>query len=117
MTRYLVCMSLAEENAVFLANAAAHGTDLSIPRTIDFAHLLYSEFSAAQFKRAAERVGYRVRLKLFPPFEVDEPKAWDAVASTEMVPSVEQITRSEQELGALAKRFGGHSDGWIFASR
>jgi hypothetical protein len=107
-------MPLADENAEFLASIAARGTDLSIPQTIDFAHLLYSEFSAAQFKRAAENKGYRVQLKLFPPFEVEERKAWDAVASAEMVPSVEEITRCESELAALARRFGGHSDGWAF---
>jgi hypothetical protein len=108
-------MPLAEENALFLANLA-RGIDLSVPRTIGFAHLLYSEFSAAQFKRAAESAGYRVQVKLFPPFEVEEAKAWDAVVSVEMVPSVESITRFEEELGALAKQFGGQPDGWSFES-
>jgi hypothetical protein len=105
-------MSFAEENAEFLAIMAARGTDLSIPRTIGFAHLLPSEFSAAQFKRAAEGAGYRVRVNQFPPFGVEERREWDAVALADIIPCVEQITRCERELGALARTFGGHPDGW-----
>lgn len=106
-------MSLTDENAEFLANLA-RGIDLSVSRLIGFAHLFDSEFSAMQFKRAAENAGYQVQVKQFPPFEVEEPKTWDVVVSAELVPSVEQITRHEQELGSLARSFGGHSDGWGF---
>jgi hypothetical protein len=110
-------MSLADENAGVLADIAARGTDLSVPRVIDFAHLLYSEASAAQFKKAAEHAGYEVRMSLLPPSELeDREEVWDVVASSEMAPSVEQLTRCERELDALARMFGGHSDGWGFES-
>jgi len=110
-------MSLTDENAEVLESIAARGTDLSIPRTIDFAHLLYSEPTASQFKEAAENAGFRVRMALFPPSELDgQEDVWDVVASVEMVPSVGPITRCEQELDALARAFGGHSDGWGFES-
>jgi hypothetical protein len=33
-----------------------------------------------------------------------------------MVPTVEQVTRCEAELDALARSFGGHADGWGFES-
>ena len=73
MTRYLGYVSLAEENAEFLGNLV-RGVDLSVSRSIGFAHLFHSKFAAMQFKRAAESVGYQVQVKLFPPFEVEEPK-------------------------------------------
>lgn len=110
-------MSLAEENAEVLADIAARGTDLTVPRIIDFAHLLYSEAEASGFQRAAERSGYQVRMEALPASDAGgEAKVWDVVASSEMVPSVEQITRCEEELGALVQTFGGHSDGWGFES-
>jgi hypothetical protein len=110
-------MSLAEENAEVLGNIAARGTDLTVPRLIDFAHLLYSEAAASGFKRAAEEACYTVRIEAFPPSQTgEEDKVWDVIASSEMVPTVEHITRCEEELGALVHTFGGHSDGWGFES-
>jgi hypothetical protein len=108
-------MLFAEENAEFLA-IASRSIDLSIPRTVNFSHLLDSEFSGAQFRKAAESAGYSVRMRLFPPFEVEEPKAWEVVVSVEMVATIEEVTRHERDLGALARSFGGHSDGWSFES-
>jgi TRAP-type C4-dicarboxylate transport system substrate-binding protein len=110
-------MSLAAENAEVLESIAARGTDLSIPRTIDFAHLLYSDVTASEFKQVAEKAGYRVRMDIFPASELDgQEGVWDVVASSTMVPTVEQVTRCEAELDALARSFGGHADGWGFES-
>lgn len=110
-------MSLADENAGVLADIASRGTDLSIPRTVEFAHLLYSEVAAVQFKEAAERAGYHVRLAIFPADLGGQEGVWDVVASSTMVPTVEAVTRSEAELDALARSCGGHADGWGFESR
>lgn len=110
-------MSLVEDNAEVLASIAAHGIDLSVPRKIEFAHLLYSEQAATNFKAAAENAGYQVHMEIYPPSELDgREDVWDAVASSDMVPSIESITRTEQELDALARTFGGHTDGWAFES-
>jgi len=102
-------MSLAEENAEVLESIAARGTDLSIPRRVDFAHLFTSESGAVQFKEAAERSGYQV----FAERDGQEG-AWDVIASSTIIPSVEQITQIEQRLDVLARSFGGHADGWGF---
>jgi Regulator of ribonuclease activity B len=113
----LTGMSLADENAEVLADIAARGIDLSIPRLIEFAHLLYSEPTASKFKAAAEQAGYQVRMSPFLPSELDgREDVWDVVVRSEMMPSVEQITSCEEELDALARTFGGHSDGWGFES-
>lgn len=102
-------MSLADENAEVLEGIAARGTDLTIPREVDFAHVFFSEAEARQFKDAARRAGHQVSV------EQDESGAlWDVVASCKIVPSVEQITRTEEELDALARSFGGQADGWGF---
>ena len=110
-------MSLVEENAEVLADIAARGTDLSVTRIIDFAHLLYSKAEAFGFKHAAEKAGFNVQIEALPPTQTGgEDDVWDVIASLEMMPTVERITRCEQELGALVKMFGGHSDGWGFES-
>ena len=62
-----------------------------------------------RFKEAANNESYQVCIE-----RDDEQDAWDVIASSTMVPSTEQITRVEQELDALARSFGGHSDGWGF---
>lgn len=116
LAAYAVAMSLADENAGVLADIAARGTDLSVPRTVEFAHLLYSEAAASQFKEAAEAAGYQVRMAMFPADLSDRDGVWDVVASLTMVPTVEELTRSEAELDALAQSFGGHTDGWGFES-
>jgi hypothetical protein len=109
-------MSLAEENAEVLKDIAERGTNLSIPRTVEFAHLLYSELAAAQFKDAAENAGYQVRMEVFPPDLGGQAGVWDVVAPLTIVPAVDEVTRCEVELDALAKSFGGHADGWGFES-
>ena len=102
-------MSLADENAEVLKGIAARGTDLSISRLVDFAHVFFAEAEAVQFKYAAQSEGYQVSI------EQDESGAlWDVVASFQIVPSVEQVTRIEQELDGLARSFGGQADGWGF---
>jgi hypothetical protein len=56
-------------------------------------------------------------MDIFPASELDgQEGVWDVVASSTMVPTVEQVTRCEAELDALARSFGGHADGWGFES-
>lgn len=105
----MVPMSLTEENAEVLEGIAARGTDLSIPRLVDFAHVFFSEAEALGFKDAAETAGHQASI------EKDESgELWDVIASSKIVPSVEQVTRMEKELDDLAHSFGGKADGWGF---
>ncbi|EGF90229.1 hypothetical protein ABI_32450 [Asticcacaulis biprosthecium C19] len=39
---------------------------------------------------------------------------WDAVASKYMIPTCENITEAERELGAISRTYGGFPDGWGF---
>ena len=110
-------MSLSDENAWVLAQIAARGTDLSISRTIEFAHLLYSETTARQFAAAAENAGYQVEIKARSAAESHgRENVWDVYALLLMVPTAEQITRCEADLDGLARPLGGHADGWGFES-
>jgi len=102
-------MSLADENAEVLEGIAARGTDLSVPRQVDFAHVFFSETEALRFKDAAEEAGHQVSMEKDVSGEL-----WDVIASTKIVPSVEQVTRIEDELDGLARSFGGQADGWGF---
>ena len=109
MVPMMVPMSLAEENAEVLEGIAARGTDLSVPLLVDFAHVFFSEAEALRFKDAAEKAGHQASI------EKDESgELWDVLASSKIVPSVEQVTRMEEELDGLARSFGGQADGWGF---
>ncbi len=102
-------MSLADENAEILRGIAARGTDLSLPRLVDFAHVFFSEAGASQFGDAAAQAGHQISIQ-----EDESGAIWDVVASLKTVPSVGQITRIEEELDGLDRLFGGQSDGWGF---
>ena len=83
--------------------------DLSIPKLVDFAHVFFSEAEALQFKVAVEEAGHQV------PMEKDgSGPFWDVIASSKIVPSVDQVTRIEEELDGIAHSFGGQADGWGF---
>lgn len=109
LAHYADPLSLADENAEVLEGIAARGTDLSIPRLVDFANVFLSEAEALQFEDAALEAGHQVSM------EKDTSGAlWDVIASSKIVPSVEQVTRIEEELDGLARSFGGQADGWGF---
>lgn len=102
-------MSLADENAEVLKGIAARGTDLSVPRLVDFAHVFFSEAEALRFKDAAKKAGHQVSVEKDASGDL-----WDVIASSKIVPSVERLTRIEEELDGLARSFGGQADGWGF---
>lgn len=102
-------MSLADENFEVLEGIAARGTDLSVPRLIDFAHVFFSEPEALRFKDAAEKAGYQASMQ-----KVESEELWDVIASSKIVPSFDDVTRLEEELDCLARSFGGQADGWGF---
>lgn len=103
-------MSLFEENAEILRKIAAGGTDLGVPRSVDFAHVFPDQASADSFARAAKQEGFATRV--YAPEEADE--SWDVIAAVEIVPSCETVTGTEAHLHALAQERGGEADGWGF---
>ena len=103
-------MSLFEQNATILRNIEAGGGDLGPPRSVDFSHVFPDRDSATAFAREAERQGFSTSVE-----EVErEEEQWDVTASREMVPTCENITDTEVDLGALAQAHGGRADGWGF---
>ncbi len=104
-----------DENGQVLRSLAAQGVDLSLPRNVDFAHLLPDEVSAHAFAAAAERQGYQV--EVYEPDEESREEGvteWDVLCTRRMVPTHADITRIETELAALARGFDGRADGWGF---
>lgn len=103
-------MSVFYENAAILKGMEADGSDLGLPRRVDFAHVFAEGRAVDAFAEAASRAGFDVGIE-----EVDRVGyPWDVIASKTMIPSPENITSVEERLGEMAQEHGGDSDGWGF---
>lgn len=101
-------MSLFEENAAILRKIEADGNDLTLPRLIDFSHILPDGVSAKTFAQEAEAQGFSISVS------ESEVELWDVTASKEMPLNCKDITDIEKRLDTLARAYNGHSDGWGF---
>lgn len=102
--------SLFDENAEILNNMARNGSDLRPPRPVDFSLVFPNRASADAFAAEVEQQGFKIAVNELDRH--DDP--WDVTASMVMVPSAENITSTEERLGALARAQGGRADGWGF---
>ena len=88
----------------------ADGSDLGLPRLIDFSHVFPDRTSADAFALEAQRAGFSTDIE---EVERDEDP-WDVTASREMTPTCEDVTNAEVQLDALARSHRGRADGWGF---
>jgi len=88
---------------------AERGDDLNIPRTMDFTAAFIDQAKASSFAQRAAEQGYDVELE---ETRTVPTHPWDVVASREMTPTVDAVTRAETALSLLADEFGGIIDGW-----
>lgn len=84
------------------------GSDLSKPHQIEF-FLLFPDAERAQ---AATTELMRRGYDTAPPEKSPEHETWTVYASRRMLPELDLITASTQDLDALAARHGGDFDGW-----
>ena len=103
-------MSLFAENAEILKGMKEGGSDLAPSRTVDFNHVFADRASAEMFAADVTQNGFKAVVEAVSR----EEDPWDVTASTEMVPSAENVTTTEESLDALARAQGGRSDGWGF---
>ncbi len=102
-------MSFYEENAEVLRELETRGVDLSQTSAVDYSHIFPEAEAARRFMEACKSAGYVAT-------DTTEVGAehYDVTVSKEMVPTCENITLAEDELGKLAERHDGQSDGWEF---
>ena len=97
-----------DENGDVLRRMAADGVDLASPRVVDFEHVFPSEASAKQFYDTVKETVLEAKLLRS---ELNGER-WEVQCRQRMIPTHTAITDTEVRLGAVAKHFGGHSDGW-----
>ncbi|MFH1795552.1 MAG: ribonuclease E inhibitor RraB [Pseudomonadota bacterium] len=110
-------MSLLKENAAILQRIESEGRDLGPTRPIDFAHLFPDQASAEAFAKDADLRGFSTKIEhreTDGEWLDDSELKWDVTASREMSPTCENITDTEELLGAMARSYGGRADGWGF---
>ncbi|MEO7111581.1 MAG: ribonuclease E inhibitor RraB [Polyangiaceae bacterium] len=85
----------------------AEQSDMSKPRSIDFAVDVPDRASGDQVAAAATKRGYATAV------ECDEPtQTWTCYCTKQMLPAYDGVVAAQTELDELAKPFGGRSDGW-----
>jgi len=103
-------MSLYDENAEVLRELKSRGSELGLPRTIDFSHIFPDQSSAQAFAKASTQAGFAAQVEIVD--HDDHP--WDVTVSKMMTPTCKNITQAEEQLDVLAQTCGGRSDGWGF---
>ena len=84
----------------------ADGSDLSKPMDIDFAVACPDEASGLAVASEAAALGYGTEVGR------DDGGAWCCSCTRHMVATYEAIIAAQAELDVVARRHGGHSDGW-----
>ena len=98
-----------DENGAVLKRMAARGVDLTSPRVVDFEHCFSSIDSARAFQSAV--LGEVLKAVLYEA-ERESGIRWEVQCRIRMVPTHANITSTESRLQEIARRFGGHADGW-----
>lgn len=96
-----------DDNGNVLRRMKKEGADLSKPYDIDFEHLFESEKAASAMQKEVAGMGYKSEVD-----RNEEEKGWDCRVVVHMKPTYEDITNTEEALGKVAEKHGGHSDGW-----
>lgn len=83
------------------------GADLHKPHEVDF-HIATPDLAASKIVgQHVERLGFRVSWA-----QDDDGTNWTVWCTKTMIPSHGAITAVEEELDAIAQKFGGWVDGW-----
>ncbi len=98
-----------DENGDVLRRMHAHGDNLAIARTIDFAVIFPTESAALECATILLKSGEKVRFSAYPENTL---YLWQVEVYPVMVPTHDAITRFEHMLEALAVPLGGRNDGW-----
>ena len=114
-----------DANGAVLQSMVDAGMDLTQEHEIEFCHLFPDEESALEMDKRMSDMNIDVELYnnaelLEEADEEDEfgeiddaiGEGFDVVCLVTMVPTHEEITRMELELGDIARACGGEPDGW-----
>jgi Regulator of ribonuclease activity B len=113
-----------DANGAVLQSMVDAGMDLTQEYEIEFCHIFPDEESALKMDQRMSEMNIDCDLynnaELMEDFEEDEfgevdeslAEGFDVVCLVTMVPTHEEITRIEQELGEIARECGGEADGW-----
>lgn len=97
-----------EQNAEVLKRMAKDGDDLTKARDIDFHHHFATEAEAIAFEEEVREQGY-------PHVDRDnwgEQDGWLTSVHVRMVPDLDEINATEEDLNQIAAAMGGKPDGW-----
>ena len=96
-----------------LRRVASSGNDMSRPMDIDFQIAAPNEAVATRVAEQAIKLGYRTSTYFDDEANlenVDDP--WTCECTKTMTPTYEAIIAAQNELDAIARPLGAHSDGW-----
>ena len=102
-----------DENGWMLRSFVTQGVDLSVEHRVDFHHVLPSEEEAKEFADALDGKGYEIDVHAPSDEDIEHgDEGWTVTCAKTMIPTHEDISAIQDELGKLAQVHGGSSDGW-----
>lgn len=104
----LVASDRSNANPDTLKRMANAGMDMKAVHAIDFWHQFRTKDDAESMARRARRMSFDV-VSIEPN---DESGGYDVRVQVNLVPALEAISSTEQELAIIAERCNGHADGW-----
>jgi hypothetical protein len=98
---------MEDATAAALARYVAHGSDLSRPMEMDFFVVVPSEMAGAAVAARVKPLGFVPSVE-----QDDETHRWTCYCKKTIIPSYDNVVRSEQQLDEIAREHGGHADGF-----
>ncbi len=100
-----------DANGRVLRSMAASGADMKIPYDVDFEHVFPKLDSAEEFGRRVAKMAARVEVS---EYDGANGYYWQVLVVIRMIPSHDEISRIEAELGTMANTHDGRSDAGAF---
>lgn len=98
-----------DENGDILWDMSQDGDNLAKPREVDFSVIFPTEAAALEFAVHLLRNDQKVS---FSAYEEHEEMPWQVQAHPILIPTHENITGYENQLGQDSALYGGRNDGW-----
>jgi regulator of RNase E activity RraB len=97
----------ADSTAAALKRLEEDGSDLNRPMEIDFFAAVPNKVAGKQVEAEARKLGYSTAVE-----QDEDTGEWTCYCTKKLVPVLAAVEAIEREIDTIARRYGGHGDGF-----